>query len=369
MANLEKPIFTEVDGQKVLNEIVAYYESLTGVDLSPAAPERLVLNDFAYRETLIRNAIQYAGEQCLVDFATAPALDSLGTLVGVVRLSATAASCTLLFTVSAGHPGVVIPEGTRVQTNDQQVVFVTLENLEIETGQTSGQVAAEAETDGASGNGYLIGSVNIILDPQAFVVSASNIATTAGGSEEENDESLRSRILLAPGSYSTAGPTDAYIFHAKSAHPSVIDVFVTSLSPGNVTIYPLVDGGGATPQPILDRVFEVCNSEKIRPLTDSVDVFSPASVNYSITCYITVLEDASTDFVLEEAQKQLEFITLDRSKKLGRNLLKNQLTSAILQIQGAYDCNFPGFSDVIIGEDSVAICSSINVSITGITNG
>src|SRR3546814_9711108 len=39
----------------------------------------------------------------------------------------------------------------------------------------------------------------------------------------ESDSDLRRRLVLAPEGYSVAGPEGAYIFHALSAHPDVLD--------------------------------------------------------------------------------------------------------------------------------------------------
>jgi phage-related baseplate assembly protein len=44
----------------------------------------------------------------------------------------------------------------------------------------------------------------------------------------EADEDLRQRIVLAPESFSVAGPELAYVFHARSAHPDVLDASATS---------------------------------------------------------------------------------------------------------------------------------------------
>ncbi|MCX8016409.1 MAG: baseplate J/gp47 family protein [Rhodocyclaceae bacterium] len=74
------------DAAAVRAEIVAAYEAATGKTLYPAQIESLLIDLIAYRETLIRAAINDAARQNLVRFARAPMLDYLGELVGVVRL-------------------------------------------------------------------------------------------------------------------------------------------------------------------------------------------------------------------------------------------------------------------------------------------
>ncbi|MEO1766800.1 baseplate assembly protein [Thiobacter aerophilum] len=74
------------DPAQVTAELVAAYEAATGKTLYPAQVERLLIDLIAYRETLLRAAINDAARQNLVRFARAPMLDYLGELVGVARL-------------------------------------------------------------------------------------------------------------------------------------------------------------------------------------------------------------------------------------------------------------------------------------------
>ena len=74
------------DPQAVTAEIIAAYEAATGKTLYPAQIERLLIDLIAYRETLLRAAINDAARQNLVRFARAPMLDYLGEMVGVARL-------------------------------------------------------------------------------------------------------------------------------------------------------------------------------------------------------------------------------------------------------------------------------------------
>jgi hypothetical protein len=57
-------------------------------------------------------------------------LDYLGQLVGVTRLAATGASCTLQFTLAASQPNpFTIPAGTLIGTQDGQFIFATNADL------------------------------------------------------------------------------------------------------------------------------------------------------------------------------------------------------------------------------------------------
>lgn len=74
------------DPAAITAEIVSAYETATGKTLYPAQVERLLIDLIAYRETLLRAAINDAARQNLVRYARAPMLDYLGELVGVRRL-------------------------------------------------------------------------------------------------------------------------------------------------------------------------------------------------------------------------------------------------------------------------------------------
>jgi phage-related baseplate assembly protein len=257
------PKFVENNPDVIVQQMVADYESRTGKTLQPAQIERLLINAFAYRESLLRAAIQYAAEQNLVKFANAPALDRLGDLVGVSRLAPAPAECTIQFTLVSVHPQIVIPEGTRVSTRDGRIIFSTKFPLTVPANVTTATVAAVADLDGVIGNGYIVGDVRDILDPQAFVTAATNTTVTAGGENEESDEALRERIILAPGSFSNAGSREAYIYWARTASASIVDVAVTNPVPGTVEIFPLMANGSVTPPEILAAVEEICSDDAV----------------------------------------------------------------------------------------------------------
>src|SRR5215470_11770126 len=128
--NLPPPVFVnDTDGLEpnaILADMIAAFESAAGRTLYPAQVERLLINLYAYRESLVRNAIQYAAQQNLLAFAVFPMIDYLGGLLGVTRLAAQPAVTTVQFTLS--QPLTVefkIASGTQLGSSDGQVVFAT----------------------------------------------------------------------------------------------------------------------------------------------------------------------------------------------------------------------------------------------------
>jgi hypothetical protein len=79
---IAEPNFIDRDPAQITSEMIAQYEDASGKKLYPAQAERLLIDLFAYRENLVRIAIQEAAKQNLVAYSRAPMLDYLGELVG-----------------------------------------------------------------------------------------------------------------------------------------------------------------------------------------------------------------------------------------------------------------------------------------------
>lgn len=367
---MTEPSFIERDGAQIIAEMTDLYQQITGRALQPAQAERLLINAFAYRELLLRQQIQNAALQTLVSFASAPALDYLGELVGVTRLAASAASCVIQFTLISGHGGVVIPEGTRVATTDGKVIFAVAESVDVDAGVLTANVQAFASSPGASGNSYAPGAVSDILDPLPFITAAANTDTTSGGADTETDDILRERIKLAPERFSTAGSVGAYQFHAKSASPAILDVAVTSPTPGTVNVYPLAEGGLPTSTAILNLVSAACNAENVRPLTDTVVVLSPTGVNYTLHVHLTCYSNANTIAVTEQVEANLASYAATRSKQIGLDIVRTQIIAQCM-VEGVYNVAvIHPAADVVITPTQVpTLNGTIQVDVIGLVNG
>jgi len=362
------PEFISNDLATITAEINALYQDSAGVTLFPSQPEQTILNIFAYREGLLRAKVQYLWEQNLVDYAIGINLDNLGALLGVTRNDASAATCTLQFDIITGHGGVTIPAGTRVGSTDGQKIFRTVTATTIPVGTYTALVQAESTIEGTSSNGFIIGSLSNLLDPLAFVTAVSNTNVTAGGADIEDDDTLRTRIRLAPNAFSNAGSYGAYRFFALSANANIIDVAITSPIAGQVNIYPLMVDGSTTPQQVLDQVYATCNADNVRPLTDTVIVDAPTVINYDIVADLTIYNTAIGSDVQAAAIAALQAFADLRRKTLGQDITDSQVIKQI-QIDGVYKVELIGWSDLTVNDTEYPYCGSITVNIVGSVNG
>lgn len=323
--------FLETDAETIKAEIITGYEEASGRTLAAGDPVRLYLLSLAAVIIQQRTAVNLAAQQNLLSYAQDGYLDALGTLLSVTRLSESKAVTTIKLTLSQALATVyTIPAGTEV-TNGV-VTFATDKALDIPKGELTGSVTASCTVAGTVGNDYLAGQVNTIVKPMTFVEKAENTTITTGGSEAESDESLAERIRLAPNSFSVAGPEKAYVYHAKSVSSSVLDVSVTSPTPGEVDVYVLLAGGELPSQETLEQIAAYLSDETIRPLTDFVKVLAPKAVNYEIQVdYWISKEDqykaAEIKALVENAAVAYKSW---QQAKIGRDITPEKLTQLIV---------------------------------------
>lgn len=77
--------FIPNDPETILSETIATYQQQSGEALNPADAERIMIDVMAYRESIIRARMEFLMRQNFVQYASAPALDNWGALLGVSR--------------------------------------------------------------------------------------------------------------------------------------------------------------------------------------------------------------------------------------------------------------------------------------------
>jgi phage-related baseplate assembly protein len=378
---LPPPIFVNdadgMDPNLILADMVATFQATAGRTLQPAQVERLLINLYAYRESLIRNAIQYAGQQNLIAYAAFPMLDYLGQLLSVARLSAQSAGTMLQFTLAnVLTVSYTITAGTPVGTNDGQFVFATTADLTIPSGSTSGMVPAVATAPGVDANGYLAGQVNVQLAPSVLVEAVTNTTVSAGGSSPETDDHLRSRIQAAPNRFSVAGPEGSYRYFTLSADPSIIDVQIVSPAPGQVSVYaltgPISVQPGASPNPIaiasapiLAKVAAELNADNVRPLTDTVSALAVTEVDYQIGGTITLYADADPASTMAAANTAAQDYAIAIASRIQRDIVPSQIIEA-LSVPGVYQVELtdPAYLQLEPGQWANCVAITLNQAAT-----
>ena len=326
------------DIDQVRQEMVADYESFiseaTGqtVTLERSSVHRMELYAAAAK---IYQAMQYIdrqGKQSILKYSYSDFLDNLAIFKGVTRNPATPATTTLRFTLSAERDTATgIPQGTRVSTAGA-IYFATDVYAEIPAGSTTVDVPATCTVAGTDGNGFAAGELSTIVDPIPYVASVSNTTATEGGAEIESDDDLAERVFLAPGAYSTAGPEDGYLYHAKAYSAAIGDVVATSnQAAGTVDIVFIMADGSTPGEEMIEGLEGYLQGKTIRPMTDLVRVAAPQEVTYTInlTYYINRSDSAKAVTIQAAvAQAVADYQTWQRA--IGRDINPSQLVRMVM---------------------------------------
>ena len=322
--------FLETDAETIRSQIITGFEQASGDTLAAGDPRRLFLLSIADVIIQQRTAINLAAQQNLLSYAQGGYLDALGQLLAVERMAESKAVTTIEFTLSQALGSVyTIPAGTQV-TNGV-VTFETDEDLLIPIGQTKGEVSASCTVAGPVGNDYLAGQISTIVTPMTFVSGAQNTTITTGGADAESDSDFADRIRLAPNSFSVAGPEKAYVYHAKSVSPAIIDVKVDSPTPGVVDVYVLLTDGTLPTEDTLEQIEEHLSDENIRPLTDYVVVKAPTASNYEIELHYWINQEDSSKAaqIQSDVEAAVEQYRLWQQTKIGRDITPGKLLQLV----------------------------------------
>lgn len=318
---------------EMINDFQTKHVELTGtnITLAKADPNRLILNACAIQ---IYQGFQYidrAGKQDLLKYSYGTFLDNLGALKGVTRNTAKPASVKVRFTLSEARlSAIAIPSGTRVAAG--QVYFESTEYNEIPAGDTTVDVLMKCTQDGKAGNDFLIGEITTLVDPIGYVFSIMNTTVSSGGSEIESDESYAERIFLAPSSYSTAGPDEAYEYWAKTFSQEIADVEVTSPSACAIDIRFILQNGELPNATAIEGLQDFFNDKKIRPLTDFVTVSAPDVVEYSIsvTYYINKSDISKAAVIQTKVNEAVQSYIAWQNIKIGRDINPSELVKRMM---------------------------------------
>lgn len=320
--------------QQMVQDYLDKYEELTGesTELTRADPVSLILYACSVQIFQAMLYVDRAGKQDLLKYSYGEFLDNLAALKGIAREPAKPAVVTMRFSLAAIRPDTVaIPQGTRVSNGD--LYFETDEYTEIPSGDTYADVTATCQTDGEDGNGLLPGEINVLVDPIAYVASVANTESTVGGTDIEDDDTLASRVYIAPSKYSVAGPEEAYRYWITEFNSSISDVYLSSPEAGQVLIEFILEGGELPNEAMVRSLADYLANENIRPLTDEVIVQLPATATFNVNVqYWINRSDINKAATIQAAVEQAvtDYVSWQQSK-IGRDINPDKLISLMEQ--------------------------------------
>ncbi|WMJ88855.1 baseplate assembly protein [Anaerocolumna sp. MB42-C2] len=305
------------DFQEKYNELTGEYEVLGEFD-----KYRILLNAVALKNYQVCQYIDRAGKMNLLKYSSGDYLLNLGAARGVEMNEEKAATCPVTFTLSELQTSVVaIPQATQVTAGDG-VYFETQEYAEIPPGTSEVTVNTICKVTGTVGNGYVIGQINVLVEPIPYIESVKNIAASSGGEDIMSDDDFREKIYLSPSGYSTTGPEDAYIYWVKKCSSFISDVKVITPEDDVVQIILLKKEGEIPDSSFLKDIQDYLQNNNIKPLTEKVIVTAPTVVNYDITgtYYINRSDAVNIERIQSAVLQAIQEYRLWQKEKIGRDL-------------------------------------------------
>ena len=360
--------FVNTDTDTLVNALVKSYEKFTGRTLYPADPVQkfiLWIADIMIQERIL---IDESAKQNVPRYAQGVYLDSLAEIFkDAYRLQPQAAATTFRFYLSTALPYQhLIPIGTRVAV-DGNIVFETTETLYIDAGKQSGDVPAICQQVGEIGNGFVPGQIMQLVDVFPYYDRVENITVSAGGAERETDSACYERMRESMESFSTAGPSGAYIYHAKTASPLVADVAALSPTPGVADIRVLLRDGELPTEEVLQEVQAQLSADKVRPLCDFVQVSAPDTVplNIDATYYIPKPSQNSAAVITADVEKAVQDYIRWQTEKMGRDINPSVFVSYLMKT-GIKRVVVRQPEYTVVPESEVAALNQCNVSSGGV---
>lgn len=329
------PDFFERDPAALKALFKAEFERLAGRTLYPAQTEMFLVEVAAYAISLLHEAAQTAALQNTAVWADGLHLEDRGANVSTFRLLAQPARTRVRFTLSMARPtNVVVAAGTRIAA-DAAIIFATDVDLVIAPGQLTGDVAATAVSAGAAAwNGIEPGAIGSLLDPIPFVASVANLTATAGGTDVEDQERYRLRVVNALFTIAKTGPRNGYREHVMAVDPDIVDVAVIRPEPGRINIHPLMRTGIPT-APLKAAVAAYLDPETLRPMGDDVFVLDPVRVGFTFAVAVRCLAAVPGLAVTTEAAVRAAFSPW--TQELGAQVAPSVVISAVKAIAGVSD--------------------------------
>lgn len=200
-----------------------------------------------------------------------------------------------------------------------------------------------------------------VMLPYASGSDLENLGALVGVERllNESDKDFRRRILLSYSQYSTAGSRESYIFHTLSASDEVRDAAVWSDEPGLVEIVVLGKNGEVNSD-VLTQVINATTGETVRPLCDTVLVYSAEMVGVPViaTLYIGQGPDSGLVHSVVKGALYDYFANL----KIGESVYLTKL-HAILHADGVVRVDLQLIHDVLIERHQAAYASQIALNI------
>lgn len=347
--------------EEIYGELAAEFEIRTNREAGQSGDLAARLYAVAAQIYALEAQNRWTAQQCFPQTAAGKHLDMHAALRGVERKAAGKAQGVLYFSVErAVTADLSIPKGTVCMTA-AQVRFETTQEGSIPAGSTWTEVSAQASEPGRGGN---VGA-NTILSMAVAPVGVSrcgNSAPFGGGTDREEDEPLRLRVLETFKRLPN-GANAAFYEQGAMSFSEVAAAKVLPRRRGLGTVDVVVATAQGMPDgELLSRMADYYRQR--REIAVDVEVLAPEAKPIEISLGIT--GGQGHDFETVKARVEAAVAQWFSGGLLGKGLLRAELGQVVFNIDGVtnYVINAPA-GDVAVAAHQLPRLAGLTVTAWG----
>ena len=282
-------------------------------------------------------------------------------LRGLTRRAATAAQGVIRCSAAAAAPtDLSIPEGTVCLTAGA-VRFETTQAAVLAAGETTVDVPARAAEPGAEGNAAA-GTIRAMAVAPVGVSACTNPAGFTGGTDEEDDEALRARVLETYQRMPN-GANAAFYQQGAMSFPQVAaaSVIPRPRGVGSVDVV-ITTAAGVPDQSLLTEVEDYFEAR--REIAVDVQVKAPEVEPITVTARVQPEEGRDCESVCQAAEQAVQ--SWFDGRLLGQDVLRAKLGDIIFSVDGVknYVLDAPA-ADVTVDSGTLPRLTSVAVTELG----
>ena len=275
-------------------------------------------------------------------------LDYHGAMRGLERVPATKAVGKLRLSVTTPYvKPIYIPAGTACMT-EEEVRFQTTKGAILGAGVQSIDISAEAVESGSNGN-VIAGAIRILTACPVAITGCTNPEAFSGGSDEEDDETFRARILESfrrlPNGANAAWYEQTALSYTGVAAAKAVG---RARGIGTVDVYVATEAGLPSAE-LLEGLQEVLQEK--REIAVDVEVKAPTVKNVDIT--LQILPTEGTDFDSVKAEVERVITTYFSGRLLGKPIRLAELSHQVYAVEGVENYRFSAPAQDLVANDAV----------------
>ena len=322
--------------EDILNRMKENYETRAGAAVSEESDIMIRLKVLAGEIFKQQQNEDFILRQLFPITASGEYLDRHAQSRGLRRKEALKAKGTVLMYADEAHISeVTIPAGTIVADSVTLKRFETDETAVIAVGEDEVLVPVTAVEAGAASNSRG-GNITVLVTPVAGVIRVYNGSLIRGGTDTENDESLRQRVIESYQNISN-GTNDAYY---KSLAESVDGVYSAGAvgrvrGAGTVDVYVCGEGEPLSNQKIGEIQTLISNEREL-----NVDVLVQNADEVSVPIYLRLTPSSGYGFDEVSARCRQALVSYIKSLGIGKDVLVCHLSEILYHTEGVKNFQF-----------------------------